>query len=580
MPDLDEDELTEIYDADIPRVDLVGKAANGTSFLIAKGRALLDPGAVRALVGAEAYHETHVPEPEPAAPPAEVVTVTGTPAGIAELIHKAAMRAASINDLPDSDFAYIEPGGKKDEEGKTTPRSLRHFPIHDEAHARDALGRAPQSPFGDKAMPKIRAAAKRFGIDVSKETAMPDETADVVKADAPVEVGDIVDAPTGSQAETVPGSSDWETLDAETAQRAIAVLGRAKAAVDWLRDREAQECATDAEDGGNVADLDAACCALDAVIGTLGAFAAGEQIEAELGEEMDGVAKAVAALTDDPAPLVTLEGFAPIAKAGRVLSSANEQAIRQAGELLQRVLASLPAPVSDDGGQPVAKADEEAPVPEPTPATEPDVAAIDAAEDATPDPVEKTEAPEVDDVEKAKGDPLLAVFDENGKLVGMVDPKNLTPIAKPDGGSDEPEATTDAGAPADANDGPAAPEAAPVEPAPVEPAEATADDVAKSTETDPVELMKGILATQLQAVLGPIEQRLAAVESQPMPGGPMLNGYAPGAPQIAMRGQGDDTSAADVLRKAADDETDPVVKAALQQRAAEAAMAAVLSGRG
>jgi hypothetical protein len=573
MPDLDEDELTEIYDADIPRVDLVGKAANGTSFLIAKGRALLDPGAVRALVGAEAYHETHVPEPEPAAPPAEVVTVTGTPAGIAELIHKAAMRAASINDLPDSDFAYIEPGGKKDEEGKTTPRSLRHFPIHDEAHARDALGRAPQSPFGDKAMPKIRAAAKRFGIDVSKETAMPDETADVVKADAPVEVGDIVDAPTGSQAETVPGSSDWETLDAETAQRAIAVLGRAKAAVDWLRDREAQECATDAEDGGNVADLDAACCALDAVIGTLGAFAAGEQIEAELGEEMDGVAKAVAALTDDPAPLVTLEGFAPIAKAGRVLSSANESAIRQAGELLQRVLSSLPAPVPDESGQPVAKADEEAPVPEPTTAPEAETPAEDVEKDAAPEA-------DVEDVEKAKGDPLLAVFDENGKLVGMVDPKNLTPIAKPDGGSDEPEATTDAGAPADANDGPAAPEAAPVAPAPVEPAEATADDVAKSTETDPVELMKGILATQLQAVLGPIEQRLAAVESQPMPGGPMLNGYAPGAPQIAMRGQGDDTSAADVLRKAADDETDPVVKAALQQRAAEAAMAAVLSGRG
>lgn len=78
---------------------------------------------------------------------------------------RAQMTAKSINDLPDSAFAYIEPGGSKDEGGKTVPRSLRHFPIHDAAHVRNALSRAPQSPFGDKAMPKIREAAKKFGID-------------------------------------------------------------------------------------------------------------------------------------------------------------------------------------------------------------------------------------------------------------------------------------------------------------------------------------------------------------------------------------------------------------------------------
>jgi HK97 family phage prohead protease len=86
---------------------------------------------------------------------------------------RAAMSAASINDLPDSAFAYIESGGKKDASGKTTPRSLRHFPIHDAAHVRNALARAPQSPFGAKAMPKIRAAAKKFGITVS-ENSRPD----------------------------------------------------------------------------------------------------------------------------------------------------------------------------------------------------------------------------------------------------------------------------------------------------------------------------------------------------------------------------------------------------------------------
>jgi HK97 family phage prohead protease len=82
---------------------------------------------------------------------------------------RAMMTAATMNDLPDSAFAYIEPGGTKDDQGKTVPRSLRHFPIHDAAHVRNALARAPQSPFGDKAMPKIRAAARKFGIEVSDD---------------------------------------------------------------------------------------------------------------------------------------------------------------------------------------------------------------------------------------------------------------------------------------------------------------------------------------------------------------------------------------------------------------------------
>lgn len=78
------------------------------------------------------------------------------------------MSTAAINDLPDSAFAHIEPGGTKDDQGKTTPRSLRHFPIHDAAHVRNALARAPQSPFGDKAMPAIRKAAKKYGIEVAE----------------------------------------------------------------------------------------------------------------------------------------------------------------------------------------------------------------------------------------------------------------------------------------------------------------------------------------------------------------------------------------------------------------------------
>jgi len=36
--------------------------------------------------------------------------------------------AEYTNNLPDDAFAYIEPGGEKDDHGKTKPRSLRHFP--------------------------------------------------------------------------------------------------------------------------------------------------------------------------------------------------------------------------------------------------------------------------------------------------------------------------------------------------------------------------------------------------------------------------------------------------------------------
>lgn len=83
---------------------------------------------------------------------------------------KAIWTAAFINNLPDGSFAYVEPGGKKDDQGKTVPRSKRHFPFKNAAgkvdlpHLRNALSRAPQSPFGDKAMPKLKAAAKVAGI--------------------------------------------------------------------------------------------------------------------------------------------------------------------------------------------------------------------------------------------------------------------------------------------------------------------------------------------------------------------------------------------------------------------------------
>lgn len=64
---------------------------------------------------------------------------------------KAKWSAAFRNRLPDSSFLYISPGGKKDAEGKISPRSLRHLPYRDASgkvdmpHLRNAIARIPQT---------------------------------------------------------------------------------------------------------------------------------------------------------------------------------------------------------------------------------------------------------------------------------------------------------------------------------------------------------------------------------------------------------------------------------------------------
>lgn len=271
-------------------------------------------------------------------------------------------------------------------------------------------------------MKMIHEAAQRASSN-EKGDAMSE---DVQKADgdAPVEVDDLVgDAPGGSTAESVPGSPDWEALDAETALNAVGVLGRVKGALSWLAGREAQEAVTngDPDDADNAFDLEDAACQLDWIIRCLGAFATTETLEAEVGEELDDVTKAaVTGAAGAVAPLLealgVVETYGPVMKAGRVLSTANEQLLRGASESIQKVLASLPAPIED--GAAVTK--------------EADV--NDTSET-------------VEDVEKAKGDPQVAVYNADGKLVGTVDQADLIPIAAPQApdGGDEQGASDDSG---------------------------------------------------------------------------------------------------------------------------------------
>ena len=108
----------------------------------------------------------------------EVDTNWWTNSPISVELVDAELSIATINDLPDSAFAYIEPGGKKDEEGKTVPRSLRHLPYKgadgkpDPTHVRNALARLSQTdiPASAKAEAnkKLQAAAKELGIETAQ----------------------------------------------------------------------------------------------------------------------------------------------------------------------------------------------------------------------------------------------------------------------------------------------------------------------------------------------------------------------------------------------------------------------------
>ena len=540
MTDLIDDDWTEAVDANIPRVDLVGKAANGSGgFLLMKQDTggLLDPAHIRSLISKS--------EPESGPGAANTVTMTGSPAAIAAMIHgapvrkagreaieldlrgsivaseanmtalgdtvaKAVMSAAKQNDLPDSAFAYIEPGGTKDDEGKTVPRKLRHFPITDEAHVRNALSRAPQSPFGDKAMAKIRAAAKKFGIEVAKVMDMDDgidgmDPTVVLAMPDEMAPGDPTD----------PGSPAWESVDAATARKWTAILARARSALGVMSDREMLEAASaDPSDADNAFDLDDAACAIDFAISTLAPFAVDEQAEADCGTaDMEMLGKALAAF--DPAPLDTIEALGQVRKAGRTLSSANENAIRDAVTSLQKVLASLPAPTTEESGQTVAK----------TANLEPDMHEPTLSEDVT---AESGQAPAmgtaeadpkpiagaiVTDVAKAGKPAQVAIYDANGNLVGTVDPAEITmltpaqaPTATTDNSADDAPAETEqppaAEPPATAADLTPAPSAEAGIPADAVPAED--DTVAKATETITTpsqDMLKGIAQDVLKAQL-------------------------------------------------------------------------------
>lgn len=297
----DVDDFTELVDFVPDRVDLVGKAANGTEILVAKSAegepmGLFEPDFVRQLVA-----KAEADAPEAFVPGADPITVSGSVAAVADMmarvhgaavrkaeapadVAKAQMSTADINDLPDSAFAHIEPGGKKDAEGKTTPRDLRHYPVHDEAHAKDALGRAQAQIEGGKpdgkriaqaAMPKIKAAARKFGVAVTKAFGDPSD----------------------------PGSPAWEGQDAAAAHAAIEQILACLPGVQALAQREGAEVGNGhTEDLCDVMELQEVQDLLTCAAKKLAGFKVGEMLAA---------GQAVTKAQDAPTPPAAAAAPAP-----------------------------------------------------------------------------------------------------------------------------------------------------------------------------------------------------------------------------------------------------------------------------
>ena len=391
---------------------------------------------------------------------------------------------------------------------------------------------------------------------------------------------------------TDPGSPAWEAIDAATAQKWTAVAVRLKNALAIMAEREMVEAATgaDPDDAGNAFDLEDAMCAIDYAIGTLASFAVDEQAESDFGaEELDAIGKAMTGF--DPAAADTLEGLTAIAKAGRVLSSANEAKIRDAAASLQSVLASLPsAPQTTDSGQLVAKEKETA-VAAATetlaePAVEPEV--VEKAEtpaEPAPDVREVakaalrsavyiyhgdgTQAGLVDparivqQVTKAAGDgdgkpAMQAVFDADGNLVGIVDPAAITPVsgagaspadepppAAPPVDETAPEPPAEAGTPADAvgkqADTEQAAEAAPATPDfATEVAKSVTDALTSAFENQAATFRETIAkqATVIDgqaAELDAVKKRVEEIAEQPAAPKVFTNGATPRPARCAAR---------------------------------------------
>lgn len=419
--------------------------------------------------------------------------------------------------------------------------------------------------------------------DEAEGAAMTKPTDEVVKDDLDVTTP-LVDG--DNPLANDPGSPAWETVDAESAQKWITILGRAKYAVGLLAERELIEDASGDSDGqGNAWDLQDAQGAIDWAIGILAQYAAGEASDAELGEEVGktlaAIAEVVKGLQADELSIAVVTGVAPLAKAGRVLSSANEAALRQAVDAIQKVLSGLPELPAVDDPDTVGKADAEVvKTEEPVDADGPRdfvaerIARIEAgrqaaAKSADVDTVEPVDAvvakDDAADAADGADTKLQAVFDADGNLIGVVDPAEITAVDGASGADKTADETPAA---------PAAPVAAPAAPAvPAVPAVKTAEIEDTITESDAkLTLTKSDLETlineRIEAAVGEVRKEVDGLRSPARPGVARFGQY-PFATEGRHDGsevtKADDESVQALKRLAADGDSPAVRNAAADE---------------
>lgn len=228
--------ITELTDLDADKVAGVRAPANGTPFLLVKAAA--DKETCPTCDGSGKIRAGNVRCPD-CDGTGEVVAKSDSAeadeqeremTGESDDAAKAAESAKTQNDLPDSAFAHIEPGGRKDAEGKTTPRSLRHYPVHDKEHADNAAARASgQLESGDAdakriaraAMPKIKAAQDKFGEGASKG-----DVQEALNGTAEPEIGGHLDSGNSGLAGSVTGEpKDLPPLLAQDGRHATSSTG-------------------------------------------------------------------------------------------------------------------------------------------------------------------------------------------------------------------------------------------------------------------------------------------------------------------------------------------------------------------
>lgn len=230
----DDDGWTEAHSASIPRVDLVGKAANGSgAFLLMKGQGgLISPDTVRDLI-------KQTPD-EPERTTMTATILTGSPADVLKAIHHAPTRGETVP----------APVAKAGSTNNTAAN----------ADAADAVsGDNTPLPDADELNAQSQESADGSGVP----------------SDAPGDPDD-------------PSSPAWEAVDAARARQALQLTIALQRLVAQSADREAQEVAlSDDCDMDDVWTLEDVGAAISAIIDMLAPFAITEQAEADQGTADD-----------------------------------------------------------------------------------------------------------------------------------------------------------------------------------------------------------------------------------------------------------------------------------------------------